>query len=89
MKTLFNYSNSKIVVRVNNQPVVFQPNSTITVDDDYGAFLLKFNNIKEIQTTQIVVEPKQTNKTDEIIKDIIEEEKEEKETKKKSRKKKE
>lgn len=88
MKTLFNYSNSKIVVRVNNQPVVFQPNSTITVDDDYGAFLLKFNNIKEIQTTQIVVEPK-PKKTDEIIKDIIEEEKEEKETKKKSRKKKE
>lgn len=89
MKTLFNYSNSKIVVRVNNQPIIFQPNSTITVDDDYGAFLLKFNNIKEIQTTQIVVEQKQQNKTDEIIKDIIEEEKEEKETKKKSRKKKE
>ena len=88
MKTLFKYSNSKIVVRVNNQPVVFQPNSTITVDDDYGAFLLKFNNIKEIQTTQIVVEPK-PKKTDEIIKDIIEEEKEEKEIKKTRKKKKE
>ena len=85
MKTLFNYSNSKIVVRVNNQPIVFQPNSTITVDDDYGAFLLKFNNIKEIQTTQIVVEPKQTNKTDNIISEIIEEEKEIKKTRKKKK----
>lgn len=85
MKTLFNYSNSKIVVRVNNQPIVFQPNSTITVDDEYGAFLLKFNNIKEIQTTQIVVEPKQTNKTDNIISEIIEEEKETKKTRKKKK----
>ena len=85
MKTLFNYSNSKIVVRVNNQPIIFQPNSTITVDDEYGAFLLKFNNIKEIQTTQIVVEPKQQNKTDNIISEIIEEEKEIKKTKKKKK----
>ena len=85
MKTLFNYSNSKIVVRVNNQPIIFQPNSTITVDDEYGAFLLKFNNIKEIQTTQIVVEPKQQNKSDNIISEIIEEEKEIKKTKKKKK----
>lgn len=89
MKTLFNYGKSKIVVRINDKPFIFLPNSALTVDDETSAFLLKLNQIQEINTQTIqptIVEEKKPNKTDEIIQDII---KEEKATKKPKKKKKE